>query len=62
MGLHKDAVAADRDSGATDGLNHFGVATRHTCRLVGTLERVGDVHHHRHMVLPHNGHPTKVDH
>ena len=62
MGLHEDTVGPHGDGSTTDSFNHIGTASGNTGRLVRLLERVGDINHHRHMVLLHGRHPTKVDH
>ena len=62
MRFHKYTITTHGDSSTADGLNHFRVATRHARRLVGTLERMGDIHHYWHVILPHNGDTAKVNH
>ena len=60
--LHEDAVGAHGDGGAGDGLYHVGAAAGDACRLVGLLQRVGDVDDDGHAVALHGGHTAEVDH
>ena len=62
MRLHEDTVDADGDTCFGHHANHLGLASRHTRRLVGLLERMRHVEHDRHPKALHDGDVAEVDH
>ena len=60
MRFHKYPIASHGHCRPTYGFNHLGVTARHATSLIGALQRVCDIHHHRHLVPLHNRHSPEI--
>src|SRR5574344_3158055 len=62
MGFHKYTIGAHCNSSTGNGFNHFWVAPCNSRGLIGTLERVGDIHNHGHSDSLHDWDAAEIDH